>query len=404
MNQNIKKMLYTLIILAGFIVSVSANAETENIEKTFSVSKGGTLILESDMGSIEVGTWDKSEVFVSVKKRASSKERLDSFKLLIEQRGNNIYIEGDREWNSRLQIEFHINVPKEYNVDLKTGGGSIGVADIKGNVKLTTSGGSISIGNVDLGDVNAHTSGGSIKVGDVNGNLKVNTSGGSIHLGKVNGTSSIDTSGGSISLTQGGSDVKAHTSGGSISIGPSKGKVKANTSGGSINIGMADGNVYADTSGGSVRVKGSKGKVVIKSSGGSLFVDSSGGPVKADTSGGSIKIMQAKGAIDAETSGGSIEAEMIETNNSKDTHVKLHSSGGRLTVYLPETIEATVLANLKISWHAIRDYQIYSDFPLTIKGEESSRITAKGDINGGGDKILLSTTNGDIYIKKLEKQ
>jgi hypothetical protein len=403
MNQYIKKMLYTLIILAGLIVTVSANAETENIERTFSVSKGGTLILESDMGSIKVGTWDKSEVFVSVKKRASSKERLDRFKLLIEKRGNNIYIKGNREWNSRLQIEFHINVPKEYNVDLKTGGGSIKVADIKGNVKLATSGGSISIGNVDLGDVNAHTSGGSIKVGDVNGNLKVNTSGGSIHLGKVTGTSSINTSGGSISLAQGGRDVKAHTSGGSISIGSSKGKVKADTSGGSINIGMADGNVYADTSGGSVRVKGSKGKVVIKSSGGSLFVDSSGGPVKADTSGGSIKIMQAKGAIDAETSGGSIEAEMIETNNSKDTHVKLHSSGGRLTVYLPDTIEATVSANLKISWHAIRDYQIYSDFPLTIKGEESSRITAKGDINGGGDRIQLSTTDGDIYIKKLEK-
>ena len=143
-------------------------------------------------------------------------------------------------------------------------------------------------------------------------------------------------------------------------------------------------------------------KVIIHTSGGNLFVSSSGGPVKADTSGGNIKILQAKGAIDADTSGGSIEAEMIETDNSKDTHVSLHSSGGTITVYLPEKIEATISAKLKISYFAVRDYMIYSDFPLSIKGEDSDRITADDNINGGGDRIELSTTNGDIYIKKLK--
>ena len=61
-----------------------------------------------------------------------------------------------------------------------------------------------------------------------------------------------------------------------------------------------------------------------------------------------------------------------------------------------------VSAGLKISWRADRDYQIYSDFPLSIEGEGSDRITAKGEINGGGDIIDIRTTNGDIYIKKLK--
>ena len=92
---------------------------------------------------------------------------------------------------------------------------------------------------------------------------------------------------------------------------------------------------------------------------------------------------------------------MIETDNSKDTHVKLHSAGGPLTVYLPATIEATVSADLKISWFADREYEIYTDFPLSIKGEDSDHISARGKINGGGDRIQLSTTNGDIQILKL---
>ena len=370
-------------------------------KKLSPVGKGGTLYLESGMGSIKVGTWEKGEVFVSVKKRARSKERLDGFEVQIEQNGNDIVVSGDNEWNNRVRVEFQVNVPREYNLDLSTGGGSIDVSDINGNVKLHTSGGSIAIGDVDGGDVDAHTSGGSIKIGDVNGDLKVDTSGGSINLGKITGTSSIHTSGGSISVTQGGSDINAHTSGGSISIGPSNGNVKVSTSGGSINIATVNGDVDADTSGGSVKVEGSKGKTIIRTSGGNLTVNSSGGPVMADTSGGNIKIMQAKGAIDARTSGGSIVAEMIETDNSKDTHVSLHSSGGDITVYLPETIEATVSATLKISRFANRDYQIYTDFPLSVKGEDSSRISAKGDINGGGDRIELNTSDGDIYIKKL---
>ena len=403
MNQFRKKIVYPIVLLTSLLIATGVHAETENVEKSYSVSSGGTLIIESDQGSIEVETWDKNEVDVLVEKKARSQSRLNEFKVTVEQRGDDVYVGGDSEWNSKVRVKFKISVPKSYNVDLRTGGGSIKIDDLNGQVKVHTSGGSISIGNVSDGNVDANTSGGSIKVGDVDGDLKVNTSGGSIRLGKVTGVSSIDTSGGSIKLEQGGGDVTADTSGGSINIGPVNGKVEADTSGGSIKIGMAQGEVKADTSGGSVNVEGSKGRVTVESSGGSLYVGSSGGPVKADTAGGSIKILQAKGYIEADTAGGSIEAEMIETDNSVDTHVNLDSSGGSITVYLPEGIEATVSASLRITRSARRDYRIYSDFPLAIKGEKSNRITADGKLNGGGDRVVLNTTNGDIYIKKLEK-
>ena len=381
------------------MAATPAKSETENVDKSFSVKSGGTLTIESDQGSIKVETWDKQTVVVLVEKKAKKQKQLDGFKVNFDQKGNDIFVEGDGDWNNKVSVKFIIKVPQEFNLDLNTGGGSIEVSDISGEVKVNTSGGNIRIGDVIHGSVEANTSGGNINVGDVDGNLKVDTSGGNIRLGKINGKSSIDTSGGNITLKQGGSDVKAETSGGNIKIGPIKGKVDVVTSGGNIQIGMADDDVVAKTSGGGINVEGSKGSVNIGSSGGNLFIGSSGAPVKAETSGGNIKILQARGFIEADTSGGNIEAEMIIDDKNADTHINLDSSGGSITLYIPEPLAASVSATLKITRIAKRDYRIYSDFPLTIKGENSRKITAKGDINHGGDKIKLSTTNGDIHIK-----
>ena len=403
MNYSIQKILFLLVVLFSLIAAIPAKSETEIVDRSFSAESGGNLTIESDQGSIKVVTWDKHKVEVVVEKKARKQKQLYGFKANFNQKGNDIYVEGDGDRNNRVSVKFIIKVPQEFNLDLKTGGGSIEVSDIRGEVKVKTSGGNIRIGDVIQGNVEARTSGGNINVGDVDGYLKVDTSGGNIRLGKINGKSLIDTSGGNITLREGGSDVKAETSGGSIKIGPVKGKVDVDTSGGSIQIGMADDDVAAKTSGGSINVDGSKGSVNIDSSGGNLFVGSSGAPVKAKTSGGNIKILQARGFIEADTSGGYIEAEMIIDDKNADTHVNLDSSGGSITLHIPESLAASVSATLKITRSAKRDYRIYSDFPLTIKGENSRKITAKGDINDGGDKIKLSTTNGDIHIKMLKE-
>ena len=403
MNNSIQRILFLLVALFSLIAATPAKSETGNVVKSFSAKSGGNLTIESDQGSIKVVTWNTQKVDVLVEKRAGKQKQLDGFKVNFDQTGNDIFVEGDGVRSNRVSVKFIIKVPQEFNLDLNTGGGSIEVSDISGEVKVNTSGGNIRIGDVIQGDVEANTSGGNINVGDVAGNLKIDTSGGNIRLGKINGKSSIDTSGGNITLKQGGSDVKAETSGGNIKIGPVKGKVDVATSGGNILIGMADDDVVAKTSGGGINVEGSKGSVSIGSSGGNLHIGSSGAPVKAETSGGNIKILQARGFIEAETSGGNIEAEMIIDEKNIDTHINLDSSGGTITLHIPERLAASVSATLKITRSAKRDYRIYSDFPLTIKGEGSRKITAKGDINDGGDMIKLSTTNGDIHIKMLEE-
>jgi len=402
MKHSTRNLTHYLIILLFSTFALVANGAEEVISKSYSVKSGGSLYIESDSGRIEVETWDKNKVEVKITKKSRKEKRLSEFKVDIEQSGNDISIEGEGEWNSRVSVIYYIRVPNEYDLDLKTGGGSISVNDISGKIKMKTSGGAIKVGNVAKGNVDVKTSGGSITIGNVNGDLKADTSGGRIVVGKITGKSQLDTSGGRIEIAHSTGSLKADTSGGSITVGTSDSDVDVNTSGGRIKIGMAQGNVKADTSGGSITVKGSKGSVEIDSSGGNLFVGESGSYVKADTSGGNITIKKANGYIEADTSGGRIEAEMIQTDNSKDTHVNLESSGGSITLYVPKGIKATVNARLKTTHRARKDYRIYSDFPLTIKGQDSSRVSAKGKINGGGDSIDISTTNGDIYIKMIE--
>lgn len=400
MNNLFQQAIAALIIML-VILARPAGAATLDVEKSFAVKAGGLITIETDLGSINVEPWDQLTVAVQVKKSARNDKRLEDFDVHFKQQGNNIFVEGDSARNNRVRVKFIVKVPRIFNVDLSTGGGSLAVADLTGNVTLNTSGGSINIGDISGGNVKADTSGGRIRVGDVDGSLKVNTSGGSIRVGQVTGTSSIDTSGGSITLEQGGANVNAETSGGSIKIGPVKGDVDVDTSGGSIKVDLVDGNVKAHTSGGSIKVRGSLGTVDIDTSGGSLFVGASNGFVKASTSGGSIKILQAKGFIEADTAGGKIEAEMILNDPGADRHVDLESVGGSITLHIPESLAATISASLKITRSAKRDYRIYSDFPLTIKEDSNSKITARGDINGGGDRIKLRTVNGDIYIKML---
>ncbi len=193
MKPYIKKSLYLVLsLLAIMALTMTANAETGKIIKTFPVDKGGTLVIKSNMGSIFVGTWDRDEVSVIVVKRASRKSQVAGFEAQVEKRGNDVYVKGENEQNNPVMVAFEVNIPENFNIDLKTAKGSIKVTDIKGNVKLITGDGGIGIGNVEGGNVYAQTSGDSIRVGNVEGDVKVNTSGGSVRLGKITGKSSIN--------------------------------------------------------------------------------------------------------------------------------------------------------------------------------------------------------------------
>jgi DUF4097 and DUF4098 domain-containing protein YvlB len=172
--------------------------------------------------------------------------------------------------------------------------------------------------------------------------------------------------------------------------------------------------VEVKTSGGQINADNVKGGLIANTSGGDIEVMSHSGNCKLSTSGGDVLVDGADGYIEVNTSGGDVEAEIIKFSPNLDQHITLSSSGGDLILTLPANFQGTVDARIEIMGGNLDEYDIYSDFPLKVSKESSSAsgrpkfldwsiegaITGTGNINGGGNKITLQTSNGDISIKK----
>jgi beta-lactamase regulating signal transducer with metallopeptidase domain/DUF4097 and DUF4098 domain-containing protein YvlB len=238
-----------------------AVGDKDLVKRQFSVRPGGNLIIDSDLGSINVRTGSDREVRVEVERevRGQSRTRPDDLRLSFDHSGNNVRITARKsQQNLRgLNARFTITVPGRYNVELKTAGGSIQVDDLDGTVVANTAGGSLQFGRIS-GDIKAHTSGGSIRLEGSSGAASLRTSGGSIAIGHVVGDVNAHTSGGSVTVTDVRGDLVAVTSGGSIRARmsqPPRHASRLETSGGSITLDLhsrAAVSIDARTSGGRV--------------------------------------------------------------------------------------------------------------------------------------------------------
>ena len=255
----------TIIIIATVIALSSITfsiAKTLQQNESFTVGAGGTLYLDTDMGSIDIESHDRDTVEVAIyRKRLSESE----FEVTFTQDGDDLRVNGEKNGIGSffsfgsLGVRFQIKVPNRYDLNLKTSGGSIELSDLNGKVNAYTSGGSITLGKI-VGDVDVKTSGGSIKVEEVVGNISGHTSGGSIRVKmsqQPTEDSRLTTSGGSITaylISSIAVDLEAKTSGGSVSSDfDVNGKLKSKKLKGTINGGGPE--MYLKTSGGSVRIK-----------------------------------------------------------------------------------------------------------------------------------------------------
>ena len=261
------------------LMATGAVAETE--QRSFEVSSGGRFVLDTDWGEVNVETSGRDTVDVVV-------EQSDKFEQLgFDEQDGTVTVRARKEdrglrgwFGSREPAPvFRITVPERFDLDLRTAGGNMGIADIDGDVVARTSGGKLNVGEV-AGSVHARTSGGSIRIAGAGGSVDSRTSGGSIRLARAGGP------------------VNARTSGGTIWIGASQGPIVAHTSGGSIELGAVSGAIDARTTGGSISA---------------TFTEQPVGDSELRTTGGSIGLSVAEDLrfeIDARTTGGRVSADL----------------------------------------------------------------------------------------------
>lgn len=251
----VQKALLPATAAAALALAFGRPALADVIERSFDVAPNGEVVVRSDLGSIEVRSHDANRVDVKVERLTKLSEQME---VRFDEEGSTLRITGDlpRNMHGNHRVRFSLLVPRTFNVDLSTQGGSIRVEDLDGEVRANTAGGSLSFGRLG-GSVHAHTSGGSIELRDSRGEADLSTSGGSIDVGDVGGAARVRTSGGSIRIGRVQGSVDADTSGGSIRIEEAGGQLRARTSGGNITAYISTqptGDSELTTSGGTVRI------------------------------------------------------------------------------------------------------------------------------------------------------
>ena len=144
-------------ILFATMLTTGAMAETE--QRSFDVSAGGRFVLDADWGKVEVETWDRDAVDVVVEPTTELESlEFDEEQGTITVRARKKERGLSRWFRSDDAPFFQVTVPRHFDLDLKTAGGKIAIADIDGDVVARTSGGNLVLGEV-TGSVHGRTAG-----------------------------------------------------------------------------------------------------------------------------------------------------------------------------------------------------------------------------------------------------
>ena len=194
------------MVASGCVVSVDSQGQLVREEKRFSVDGIPELHLTTFDGSIEIQSWDKSEVVIQIEKRGATREAADALAVDSTQRGNRISLEVRRPRGENFHgFGFHtpasarlvVSAPARVDVVARTGDGSIRAERLDGRLELRT------------GD-------GSIRASDLKGELILNTGDGAVVVDHAEGRLSLETGDGGVTVAGQLSAVKIHTGDGSI--------------------------------------------------------------------------------------------------------------------------------------------------------------------------------------------
>lgn len=215
---------------------------------------------------------------------------------------------------------------------------------------------------------------------------------------RVAGDFLVDASIGSIFVAEVDGDAHLATRAGEIVVGRLSGEGEIRSLGGSLHLGDVSGPLNAQTSVGDIQVRAARrgGKVITEA--GNINIEYSGGPITLRSGGGDVAVRQAAAAVDAQTRSGDV---VISTARAHDSiAIGATTDDGHIILNVSPRFAADVDAVLTTD--ATSSNLVFSDIPgLTIVREpigDRVRIRASGKLNGGGPKVILRASGGNIQI------
>lgn len=213
-----------------FCLAVASFARADQWSKTYTITGKPDLRVETSDANIHVDTWDQKTIEARV---ASEHYKIGGHGLRIEEHQsgdsveleihfpNEVHIFAFNMHGYRVDVEIHM--PREGRVNLRTGDGSIRLANFKGEMDLQTSDGHQDIDSVD-GTLRARAGDGRITATGRFDVLELGTGDGRIEARALTGSTmtsswNVNTGDGSVTLELPGNfaaDVDLHTGDGHI--------------------------------------------------------------------------------------------------------------------------------------------------------------------------------------------
>jgi len=213
------------------IVGADLGRYVEREEKHFTLSGTPAITLKTFDGAIDIRTWDKAEVQVTIEKRGASKSATDSIEIRSEQQGDQVTVEARVPQGKGVGLHFRsarsarliVSVPANANLTASSGDGSIDIDGVSGRIELHSGDGSIRGRHVS-GDVDVRTGDGSVTLSGKLTSLRAHSGDGSVSIAADPGSTAggdwdITTGDGSVTLAlppDFGAELDAHTGDGGI--------------------------------------------------------------------------------------------------------------------------------------------------------------------------------------------
>jgi len=142
---------------------------------------------------------------------------------------------------------------------------------------------------------------------------------------------------------------------------------------------------HLQSTNGGVSLAGTRGRAELTTTNGGASVKDVEGNIRMRSTNGGLSVVNASGTLDGVTTNGGINAEL----NEVDGDLSLRTTNGGVTLKLPENLRASVDI-------ATSNGGIHSDLP--VEGGQKTKRSLTGEINGGGGKLFVRSTNGGVRI------
>src|SRR6202521_5331302 len=193
-NKGYRAKTVTLAMPGATLLMIAAatpSARAEEVTKSFTVNGRAIVRVDTNDGSVRVTSGDNKEVQFRVEYqgyelnknlRVDSRQDGDKVELAARVTGHWGFSFGH---NAR-HLHIEVRMPREADLQVETGDGSVQAESINGTVNVHTGDGSVKAKSLN-GAIDLHTNDGSITVENLKGDMRLRTGDGSIEAHDLDG-------------------------------------------------------------------------------------------------------------------------------------------------------------------------------------------------------------------------